>query len=172
MTPLAFDTRIAQVADAATIAELVAEGLSSYRSWAPAFWRPPLGQADEQPRFARALSRDDVWCMIALVAGRAAGHVALSLLSAEDPNPPPAGTVNLWQLFVRPPWQGTGLARELMRMAIEESRRRGFTRLRLWTPQGARQARRFYEREGWSLTGAVHEQSGLGLPVVEYERSV
>jgi GNAT superfamily N-acetyltransferase len=59
-----------------------------------------------------------------------------------------------------------------MRMAIEESRRRGFTRLRLWTPHGARQARRFYEREGWSLTGAVHEQSGLGLPVVEYERSV
>jgi len=44
--------------------------------------------------------------------------------------------------------------------------------MRLWTPQGAGRARRFYEREGWTATGNVHEDSPFGLPTVEYARRV
>lgn len=97
--------------------------------------------------------------------------MALSPVTREDPEPAPPGMVNLWQLFVRPAWQGRGVASALMARAVAEAAARGFERMRLWTPQGSRQARRFYEREGWSATGAVRETSGLGLPVVEYQRS-
>jgi hypothetical protein len=45
------------------------------------------------------------------------------------------GTVNLWQLFVRPAWQGRGVGRCLMRSPLGEAHRRGFARLRLWTPR-------------------------------------
>jgi hypothetical protein len=43
--------------------------------------------------------------------------------------------------------------------------------MRLWTPEGAGRARRFYEREGWRLTGRSHPASAFGLTTVEYERS-
>ena len=80
--------------------------------------------------------------------------------------------VNLWQLFVRPAWHGRGIANALMEAAVHEARQRGFTRMRLWTPQDQRRARRFYEREGWTLTGGVHYESPFGLPVVEYARNL
>jgi GNAT superfamily N-acetyltransferase len=81
------------------------------------------------------------------------------------------GTVNLWQLFVRPIWQGSGVGQRLMRSALTEAHARGFVRLRLWTPRGAAGARRFYEREGWTLTGNERDESPIGLPIVEYERA-
>jgi hypothetical protein len=33
-------------------------------------------------------------------------------------------------------------------------------------------SRRFYEREGWTLSGDVHLESPFGLPVVEYTRNL
>ena len=42
----------------------------------------------------------------------------------------------------------------------------------LWTPAGAAQARRFYEREGWRLSGEEEPESGFGLPLVQYERAI
>jgi hypothetical protein len=33
-------------------------------------------------------------------------------------------------------------------------------------------SRRFYEREGWTLTGRVNRRSDFGLPTIEYERSI
>ncbi len=52
-----------------------------------------------------------------------------------EPKPPPPGTFNLWQLFVRPRWQASGVADVLMEAAVAEAQRRGFSRLRLWTPR-------------------------------------
>jgi len=82
------------------------------------------------------------------------------------------GTVYLWQLFVRPNWQGHGIATQLMQAAGTEAAERGYRGMRLWTPQGARRARRFYEREGWSVTGRTNPNSPFGLPTVEYARGV
>ena len=87
-----------------------------------------------------------------------------------QPEAPPPGTINLWQLFVRPPWQGRGLAARLLDAAEAEARRRGYLRLRLWTARDAGRARRFYEREGWTATGSARADSPLALPIVEYER--
>ena len=165
-------TRVAKPADAAAISSIWAEAFEGYRSWAPSDWAPPAPTQADLTRFADALRRSDVWCLLALDDEQVIGHVAWSRLSMEDPEPPPAGTINLWQLFVRPAWQGRGIANALIEAAASEARLRGFTRMRLWTPQGQSRARRFYEREGWTLTGGLHEDSPFGLPVVEYTRTL
>ena len=59
-----------------------------------------------------------------------------------------------------------------LRAAVAEALTRGFSHMRLWTPEGAARARRFYEREGWTLTGRVHRRSDFGLPMVEYGRDI
>ena len=170
MTLLMAVTRVAQPADAAVIANVLAEAFDGYRAWAPSDWAPPVPTAAEVTRLANALSRSDVWCLLGLDGQEVIGHVALSLFTVEDPELPPAGTINLWQLFVRSRWQGHGVAKPLTEAAVHEARRRGFSRMRLWTPRGAGRARRFYAREGWALTGGVHEESPFGLPTVEYAR--
>jgi GNAT superfamily N-acetyltransferase len=165
-------TRVAEPADVAAISAILDEAVDGYRSWAPSDWAPPVRTQADIARFADDLGRSDVWCLLALDDQQVIGHVALSLLTMEDPERPPAGTINLWQLFVRPAWQGRGIATWLMEAAASEARQRRFTRMRLWTPQGQSRARRFYEREGWTLTGGLHEDSPFGLPLVEYTRTL
>jgi len=40
--------------------------------------------------------------------------------------------------------------------------------MRLFTPAGQRRARRFYEREGWTLVEAPRFEDAFGLDVAEY----
>ena len=148
----------------------MAEAFESYREWAPAGWQPPSQGAEATELFAEALSRPEVWCLVAEWQSGPVGHAALSPTTIVQPVPAP-GTVNLWQLFVRPTWQGRGVGRLLLRSALTEAHRRGFARLRLWTPRGAARAKRFYEREGWTPTGNERDESPIGLPIVEYERA-
>lgn len=165
-------TRVAKPVDAEALSAVLAEAVAGYREWAPSDWAPPVLSAADVSRLAGALARADVWCLVALDAEEVIGHVALSPFTVENPEPPPPGTINLWQLFVRPEWQGRGVATQLMDAAVGEAERRGFNRMRLWTPQGAARARRFYEREGWLLTGGLHGDSPFGLPLVEYARGL
>ncbi len=164
-------TRVASAADAGVIAETLTEAFEGYRSWAPPEWSPPPSEGAES-FLAAALSRSDVWFLVAIAHETAVGHVALSPFTGVQQQPAPAGTINLWQLFVRPPWQGRGVATELMRAAEAEARRRGFTRMRLWTPCDAARARRFYEREGWKTTGDTRDTTPFGLPAVQYARTL
>ena len=162
---------MASAADAPVIAATLTEGFEGYRAWAPPEWSPPT--SDEEETFlAAALARSDVWFLLAIAHAEAVGHVAMSPFTMVQREPPPTGTTNLWQLFVRPPWQGRGVATRLMRTAEAEARRRGFTRIRLWTPRDAARARRFYEREGWAATGAARGSALVGCPLSStHERS-
>lgn len=164
------ELRPAAIADTDALAAHVAEGFGTYRAWAPPGWTPPPIDAASSERLRTRLERPDVWCLIAIAGGETAGHVALSLMTTEEPAPPPPGAIYVWQMFVRPGWQGTGVARALMAAAIAEAGRQGFAEMLLWTPRGAERARAFYEREGWSATGRAHERSPSGLPTVEYRR--
>jgi GNAT superfamily N-acetyltransferase len=157
--------------DAAAVALSLTEGFESYRTWAPADWTPPVVGEGDPETFAAILARPDVWFTVAVSDNAVIGHVALSVSTREAPGPPPPGTVFLWQLFVRPTWHGRGIATELVREAGAEAAEQGFSQMRLWTPAGAGRARRFYEREGWTLTGRVHPSSDIGLPTVEYVRN-
>jgi GNAT superfamily N-acetyltransferase len=167
-----FSSRRAHAGDAAVLAEVLEDGFATYRSWARPSWDPPRFGAEEVAGLADVLGREDVWCLLALHDSDVVGHVALAPFTREEPQPAPIGTTYLWQLFVRLVWQGRGVATWLMDEAVSEAQRRGFGQLLLWTPRGAAQARRFYEREGWLLTGQCHEHSGFGLPTVEYRRAV
>jgi predicted N-acetyltransferase YhbS/ketosteroid isomerase-like protein len=169
--PEPITTRLAGPDDAGTLLTTLAEAFESYREWAPAGWQPPSQSAEATELLAEALSRPDDWCLVAESQTGPVGHVALSPTTIVQPEPAPVGTVNLWQLFVRPTWQGRGVGRCLMRSALGEAHRRGFARVRLWTPRGAARSRRFYEREGWTPTGSERDESPIGLPIVEYERA-
>jgi GNAT superfamily N-acetyltransferase len=166
------DTRPATPDDAPAICATVAEGFAGYLEWAPAGWQPPEMTPTVLGRVRSRLSRDDVWCLIALEHGEVIGHVSLAPTSGEEPEPAPPGVTNLAQMFVRRRRQGTGVAAVLMGEAVAEAARRGFTSMCLWTPRGAARARRFYEREGWTATGAVHDRSPSGLLTMEYARPV
>lgn len=134
-----------------------------------------LGAALKRGRsehIAAELARPDVWCRLSLVDGDPVGHVLLSPRTRQDLEPPPPGTLRLWQLFVRPHWQGRGVAVMLLCGAVTEARMRGFSRLSLWTPRDHRRARAFYEREGWAPTGRESDGRVLGLETVEYARPV
>jgi GNAT superfamily N-acetyltransferase len=165
-------TRLATPSDAGAVAATISEGFETYRAWAPADWTPPVVGEGDPKRFADALARPDVWFLVAVSDGAVLGHVALSLSTREDPGPPPPGAVFVWQLFVRPAWHGHGIGTMLMRAAVTEALNRSFSLMRLWTPEGARRARRFYEREGWALTGGMHRRSDFGLATVEYGRRI
>lgn len=156
-------TRLATPSDAGVVAARISEGFETYRAWAPADWTPPVVGEGDPKRFAGALARPDVWFLVAVSDGAVIGHVALSLSTREDPGPPPPGTVFVWELFVRPAWHGHGVGTMLMRAAVTEALKRGFSGMRLWTPEGAGRARGFYERQGWALTGRVHRPPTSGL---------
>ena len=56
--------------------------------------------------------------------------------------------------------------------AVDEARARGFTAMRLFTPGGQERARRFYEREGWSLVRPPAFDERIGLEIAEYRRAL
>jgi GNAT superfamily N-acetyltransferase len=163
-------TRTATAADAKALAETVAEGFESYRAFAPPGWEPP-DMGIEAVRMRESLARPGTWCEVAEARGRMAGHVAFMAAGSH----PLGGAVDdsvahLWQLFVREAFWGTGAASRLLADAVTEARARGYGTMRLFTPEGQRRARRFYEREGWTLFDGPSFDGGLGIPLVEYRR--
>jgi GNAT superfamily N-acetyltransferase len=105
----------------------------------------------------------DAWALLARDGDAPAGHIAL----LADPAP---GTVYLWQLFIRPPHWGTGLADRLHEEFLEASRTRGYRRARLRTPFDQARSRRFYERNGWETDGVASYEEKLGLDLLVYTR--
>jgi GNAT superfamily N-acetyltransferase len=159
--------RLATGDDAGALRANMAEGLETYRSFAPPGWEPEIVPVEAMR--ARIVS-PAAWTLIA-EDGDLAGHVGF-LASAESGHPDPEPELaHLWQLFVRPPHWGSRLAADLLARAVEEARARGFARMRLFTPAGQTRARRFYEREGWALVREFYEPR-LGLDMAEYSRAL
>jgi GNAT superfamily N-acetyltransferase len=163
--------RAATPADADAIAQVVAEGFESYRSFAGERWSPP-DPLELAMGLVMRLGAPSIYCVVAEEHGAIAGQVAF--MPAADHSQPvdDPELAHLFQLFARPQYQGTGLATQLHTMAIEEAARRGFTAMRLFTPAGQQRARRFYEREGWEVAAAPYFEEALDLEIVEYRRPV
>jgi ribosomal protein S18 acetylase RimI-like enzyme len=79
--------------------------------------------------------------------GRLQGLLVLGHL----PGPPPSGHLVL--LAVNPEWRGTGLAKEVLDLAIRTFQAQGWSRARLHVTERNARARRFYAREGWTDLG-------------------
>jgi GNAT superfamily N-acetyltransferase len=159
--------RAAVPEDAPRLAACVVEGFETYREFAPASWRHPTveeGTADIE----RGLRRPGAWSVLAESGDELAGHVAVVPAAAARRPVADPRLAHLWQLFVRRPWWGTGLAVRLHAAAVAAVSARGFTAIRLYTPAEQHRARRFYEREGWEIAGAPQLDPDFGLEIVEY----
>jgi predicted N-acetyltransferase YhbS len=163
--------RPGQPRDAELMASLLREGFEGYRSFAPPGWEPPDPQ-EELERIRDYLDSPEVWALIAERDGEAAGHVAIMPATLHSQPSDEPGLAHFWQLFVRPAWWGSGLATELHGEAVREAAARGFTAMRLYTPAAQRRARRFYEREGWTVAGETPDPPNFGMPLVEYRRAI
>ena len=62
-------------------------------------------------------------------------------------------TIELRQFYVLGPWQGAGVAAELMAWALDEARARGAEQMYLSVFVDNKRARRFYERYGFEYAG-------------------
>lgn len=155
--------RAATVDDAPVIARTVAIGFDGYREFAPPGWEPPP-YAVELTTTRERLSRPGTCALVGFDGDEPAGQVGL----LADPAP---ATVYLWQLFVRPPYWGTGLADRLHAAFLAEARARGYERGRLRTPAGQARARRFYERTGWVTDGVASHEERIGLDLLSYDRA-
>jgi len=88
---------------------------------------------------------------IAEIDGQAVGFAKVGPPSLPfDPRGPSA---ELRQLYVLPPWQGKGVAHDLMRWAIDHSKALGARDLYLSVFVDNHRARRFYERYGFTFVG-------------------
>jgi peroxiredoxin/GNAT superfamily N-acetyltransferase len=165
-----FRFRQATPADAALLAETADLCFEAYQEFAPG-WRNPTSE-DREERLEERLASPDVWALLAFDGDEPAGHGSLTERSPLPAAAAPPGHAKVWQLFVRPKWQGTGLATDLLRAVEREAIERGFARMALWTPRDSVRARRFYEREGWVVSRREQWESPMGLPLVEYVRQL
>jgi GNAT superfamily N-acetyltransferase len=152
----------ATASDAPEMAETVGIGFDTYRAFAPPGWQPPPFAVEVAAIRSRMVGYD-AWALLARDGDAPAGHIAL----LADPTP---GTVYLWQLFLRPPYWGTGLADRLHEEFLEAARARAYRQARLRTPFDQRRSRRFYERNGWQTDGVASFEDKLGLDLLVYTR--
>ena len=113
-------------------------------SHSPERWRAELSD----PAFLVRLAEED---------GRAAAYAKLGppSLPFEVRRP----SIELRQFYVLKPWQGTGVARELMRWALAEARARA-EEMYLSVFVDNHRARRFYEGYGFEVIGTYHFMVG------------
>lgn len=136
----ALQTRRASLADLDLLLAHVQAGFNSYVAFAPRL-ASALGRAGSRVDSCAPL-RPDTWALLALVAGRPAGHVAFFPARERTPDdgrhwserPKTPGLAHLWQLFVLREWWGRGVAPALHDAAVAEMRMRKFEQARLYTP--------------------------------------
>jgi len=73
----------------------------------------------------------------------------------------------LWGIYVLPEAWGTGAGTALMVAGTDVLCELGYREAILWVLEDNPRARRFYEREGWTLDGLRKEDEFLGVPVTE-----
>ncbi|MEN0015279.1 MAG: GNAT family N-acetyltransferase [Solirubrobacteraceae bacterium] len=155
--------------DIGAMAATVVEAFAGYLDFAPPGWEPPP-LATEVAYLEQHFATHGTWVRVAEDAGGGmAGHV---LIRRGSPAIPDERVGHFGMLFVRPPWWGTGLAVRLIDAGVAAAPGLGYESLRLTTPAAHGRARRFYEREGWRLTGPPTFDRPFGMDMVVYRRSV
>src|SRR3954447_9563453 len=145
--------REARLEDADAIIATVEEGFAGYAAFMPPGWSAPPVEF-EGARIRERLSDPSRWLWVAEADGAVVAHAGFAEARTRDePREPSAGLAHLFHLFVREPYWGTGIARELHRRAVEAAAARGYEAMRLFTPAGQARARAFYERAGWTTDG-------------------
>jgi ribosomal protein S18 acetylase RimI-like enzyme len=155
------DVRRARLEDARAIAQVHAET-----------WREAYEHVFGAERLASVTvdARLSQWERI-LAAGQSDVFVAaddgiVGFVSTGDSRDADA-EAELFAIYVLPEAWGSGAGSALMRAGIEAMRLRASGDAVLWVLDDNPRARRFYEREGWTLDGERKEDEYLGLRVAE-----
>lgn len=89
------------------------------------------------------------------------------------PGPPDRDQAELYAIYVRPAWWGTGAGRALLQRALALAAEDGYADISLWVLEGNARGRRFYDRAGFQPTGESAVLTWLGgLTEVRYRRPV
>jgi ribosomal protein S18 acetylase RimI-like enzyme len=107
-----------------------------------------LNQLDEQG-WAEELGDPRLAIRIAEADGAAVAFAKVGTLSL--PVTPDRPAIELRQLYVLKPWQGAGIAHELMRWALDFAKARLAKEMYLTVYVDNHRARRFYERYGFTF---------------------
>ncbi|MGC1214029.1 MAG: GNAT family N-acetyltransferase [Micromonospora sp.] len=104
------------------------------------------------------------------VAARDDRLVGFSYLGPDDEGDPATGLLHA--IHLDPDERGRGTGRELMVDALAAMRSRGWSSAALWVLRQNTHARGFYERGGWTPTGAERTEhiGGTLVPQLRYER--
>ena len=141
-----------------------------------------LAAMDEAERIERYRERLSQWSpfenVVAVDAGRTVGYTAFGPYRVGRHEAMLSRRVGeVLAIYVDPSRWGTGAGRTLMDATLARLAARGFTSVRLWVLTDNAQARRFYERAGFTADGARAghpigrpDGSVVELPVVRYVR--
>ncbi|WP_448203267.1 N-acetyltransferase family protein [Azospirillum sp. sgz302134] len=99
-----------------------------------------------------AQQRGDGLMLLGVTAGFPVGQVWIDLARKRG-----EGTAVLWAVRTFYPLQGAGIGRHLLAAAERLLRERGIARAELGVERANDAARRFYERNGWRVTGPLNE---------------
>jgi ribosomal protein S18 acetylase RimI-like enzyme len=156
------DVRRARLEEARAIAQVHAE--TWREAYEHVFGAERLASVTVDARLAQwkrilAAGQSDVF--VAAADGLIVGFVSTGDSRDAD------AAAELFAIYVLPEAWGTGAGSALMRAGIEAMRLRASGDAVLWVLDDNPRARRFYEREGWTLDGERKEDEYLGLRVAE-----
>jgi GNAT superfamily N-acetyltransferase len=106
--------------------------------------------------------------IVAEVDGDVVGFVAVGPAHDADADG------ELWAIYVRPNYWGTGLGRALQEAGESRLRELGHRSAVLWVFEDNPRARRFYEAAGWYLDGTrtQAELFGMSAPAIRYAKTL
>ena len=165
--------RALSAADAPAVLALIAACEETYRAWAPPGWEPPTVPPDWLSRFHEA----DRWShVILLPPSGMVGFVSFRPAQAADEpsvrsGPHLPGLAHVGAVYVHPSRWRQGIGAGMLARAEAAMHEHGYTRARLWTPEGA-PAEGFYRARGWQADGRRAWNPWLGLVVVGYAKPV
>jgi RimJ/RimL family protein N-acetyltransferase len=128
-------------------------------------WRQAVADPDPAARvFVAEDATDDA-------GRRLLGFASVGSTTDEDA---PAGTGELFAIYLVREIAGVGLGAELLGRAVEALRSAGLGRGTLWVLETNERARRFYERHGWAFDGtrSEHRFECGNRPIVRYARDL
>lgn len=96
--------------------------------------------------------------------GSLVGFASVGPTTQDDAVP---GTGELFAIYLAQEAAGRGIGQSLLHRAEENLRAAGFDRAMLWVLAADDRARRFYERNGWSIDGATDTSDIKGNPMTE-----
>ena len=147
--------RRATPADAAAILECLRSAFAAYRErYTPAAYADTV--------LSTGTIRERMASMALFVASTSGGEI-VGTIGCQVASP---GEGHLRGMAVLPPWQGHGVAADLLTAAEAELRNQRCARITLDTTEPLERAMRFYEKYGYRRSGKATDF--FGMPLFEY----